>query len=352
MKKTIIMIITLSLFFMSGGVFAQKKKVKVESPEVKAKIESLILDAEKKIDNPLKLNRAIRRINTQLLNYWNSDVFVSDETKRNVTIRLIKIFNKIDDFETNEANKKRIIETIGLNDNSSEAHQFFLKVLNSGNKRYREHALWSLNPTGVHGDDIYDEIKRMVKKGILEESRSLPALKKANSQRALPEIQKFVKGTNNLKEFSGAGLLLCFYNDPDAIDVLFDRYGYFNNKAQKARKKGDNYVDNVIIPTKLLLEYVQKKEGKRLKIALDILSKEGTTDEEEFPLILPKLKSKNIITRKAVITFLENQVRGGSVKKAVVIPILEEAMKNEKDKELKVRIKRIIKEFKERKWIR
>lgn len=354
MKNLMAIIMGISLFFAVSGVYAQKNKSQIETSEVKANIESLILDVEKKVDNPLKLNRAIKKVNDQLLGYWNSNIFVSNETKRDVTIRLINIFNKITDFEMNNASKIWIIETIGINDNSSEAHKFFLSLLKSENKKHRDHALWSLNPTGVHGNDIYDEIKNLENKKILSKLNSLMYLKSASLQRALPEIQNFLRTTKNINDFVVAGVNLClFYKNPEVIDVLIDRYNEFNAIKAKTKKEYVNYeAPHGAIPTKLLLKYIQIKEGKRFKIALEILNKKGTTDEEEFPLILPKLKSKDIVTREAVISFLENQVTRMGVKEGIVIPILEEAEKNEKDKELKNKINKKINNLKKRKQIK
>jgi hypothetical protein len=351
-KKIILIICSIVLLFTANNIFAQKNKSQVESPEVKAKIESLILDVEKKADNPFQLNKAIRLLHFHLNRNRNSQVYVAPETTRDVTIKLMNIFNNINDIGTNAANKIRIIETIGRSDNSFEAHQFFITLFNVENERYRIRALRSLSPKGVHGNDIYDEIKGMVKKGVLTEFKALSSLKKANSQRALPKIQKFVKETNALKEFVGAGLLLCFYDDPNEIDILFDRYEEFNEKLRTQKKDKNDINYNLPIPTKLMLKYIQIKEGKRFKIALELLNKEGVSDEEEFPLILPKLKSKDIVTREAVVSFLENQAIRGSVKEGVVIPILEEAERNEKDKELKDKINKKIAILKRRKQIK
>ena len=341
MKNLIAIIMGMALLFATNNIFAERNKSKVESPEIKAKIESLILDAERKLKNPFELNRAIKKVNNQLLGYWNSDIFVSNETKRDVTIKLINIFNKTDDFETNGANKKRIIETIGLNDNSSEAHKFFLSLLKSENKKHRDHALWSLNPTGVHGNDIYNEIKNLMEKGIIERGKYLYALKSANSSRALPEIQKFIKKTNNLKEFVGNGLLLCSYNDPNAIDVLIDRYLDLKNTRPKNKKGNQKHINPVdAFSYKTLIKYVEAKEGEKIKKVIIVLKDEGLSGNRDLPILAKKLKSDDIMSREVIIEFLVYQMNNGSVKKDKGISFLEEAERNEKDKELKVKIKK------------
>ncbi|MBI4655786.1 MAG: hypothetical protein HY746_03450, partial [Elusimicrobia bacterium] len=127
-------------------------------PDLKAKIEKLIAKVEMDKNKPLDLNNSIDELGKKLNYYRNHRIYISPEMLCNVTKRLIKIFNSIDDIDTNGANKIHIIETIGHSDNSSKAHEFFLTILDSGNPEYRQRALWSLNyPKGLYGDDIYDK---------------------------------------------------------------------------------------------------------------------------------------------------------------------------------------------------
>jgi len=346
MKKTIIMIITLSLFFMSGGVFAQKKKVKVESPEVKAKIESLILEVEKNVDSSGRLNSVIGKVCDQLLHYWNSDVFVSDETKRDVTIRLIKIFNEIDDLGTNSANKIWIIETIGLNDNSPEAHKFFLSLLRSKNKKYREHALWSLNPTGVHGDDIYDEIKKLMDKGVIDKDKYLYTLKSANSSRAKTEIIDYIKQIEDMENFIGYGMILCDYKDPELLDVLIDRYEEFKKiKPKDINEERHQRSLKVAFKSSLLKEYIKIRDGKKLKIAIEILKAKGISGDDDLPLWEERLRSKNISTRETILGFLDYQIKNQMVSKEKAKKLLKKVLKDETNPELKNKIKKILENF-------
>ncbi len=339
MKKTIIMTMAVSLFFQVGGVFAQKKKVKVESPEVKAEVEKLISSAEANIERPYKLNEVMYEFSKNRAYKKHAGT----KLRRDVTIRLIKIYNLLNDVGVNQPNKERIIEAIGMNDNSPEAHKFFLDILENGPNKYRERVLWSLSPKGVHGDDIYDEIKKLMEKGVVDIEKFLYALKKANPQRALPEIQKIASTTKNPKLFQMAGRLLCQYKDVDLLDIIVERYNYFKNIPKD--KQPDHYNPVFSFSRNMLEKYIEVKEGGKLKKALEIYNDRNIFGKSRLPLMQKKLKSKNIITREAVIDFLIQQIKTGSVRWELVIPILKEAEFVEINFKLKKKLKDAIKRY-------
>jgi hypothetical protein len=319
--------------------YAQKDTFQTETPEIKAEIEALISKAEAKQKNPLKLNDAIH----DLLDYRPYKSASSQATKGDVTTRLVKIYNSIDDTLTNTANKRRIIEFVGLRNNVPEAHDFLLSVLENGKELYRTETLGIIYFGGIPSDDIYNKVKSLVARGIIREEDSLGALKGANSQRALPEIQKFLATTKDPAWYVGAGHLLSGYQNPALLDVLFQRYDYFKNLPASAWPKG--YDPTLCLSTEMLMKYVEINEGKRLKKALEIFDDSGVFGNRNLPLLQKKLESADPVTRKATVEFLIHQAEIGLVSRENISPVLKDAEVRETDKDLKLKLRSVLKKL-------
>jgi len=264
--------------------------------------------------------------------------------KREATKRLIKIYYAVDDSSlTNNANKKRILEAIGASDSSSEAQDFFIKVLDSDKDEYRKMALWSIDgPYGVHGDVVYDKIKSLERNGVIARGLSMATLAKANPERAIEEIKEFLKTTHDLKEFVGVGLSLPdrYQDDPNVLDVIVDRYEDFKSKPIPAEYKG--YTPEGAILSDHLWKYIDVREGKRLKTAIDMIRAKGVCYDKDIPRLITKIKSTNAITREATADFLSSQIDSGNLPKEKVLPILEETRNSEHDQKLKKKLGEII----------
>lgn len=341
MKNLIAIIMGITLIFAVNNGFTQKNNTNTEPLKIKAEVEKLILRAEANIKKPYKLNAVMYEFGKNRVYKKYADT----KTKRDVTMRLIKIYDSLNDVGVNQPSKERIIETIGHNDNSIEAHKFFLKVLNSNSNEYRRSALWSLNNyNGVHGNDIYDEITRLMKKGVIDKEKFLYALKNASPKKALPEIQKIVSSTKNPKLFQMAGRLLCEYKDVNLLDNVVERYDYFKNIP--ISEQPDHYNPSFVVTTEILEKYIEATEGKKLRKALEILT--DTNVFGELYWLETKFGSQNIDTREAVINFIENQMSIGNVSEEKVSPILKEALSYETNKKLKLKLKAVIKSLEDK----
>lgn len=318
---------------------AQKDTAQTETPEIKAEIESLISKAEASQKNPLKLNDAI----DDLLKYRSYKSVTSQTTKRDVTTRLVKIYNSLDDTLTNTANKKQIIEFLGSRNNVPATHEFFVSVLGNGKEQYRTEALETIYYGGIPGDDIYNKVKSLVARGVIKEEDSLIALKGANPQRALPEIQKFLATTKNPKKYVGIGHLLYYYKDPNLLDVLVERYAYFKSLPASAWPEG--YDPTLCISTEMLMKYIEVRDGLKVKKALEIAEDRGIFGDEELPVLKKKLESGDIVTRTASVDFLTHQIETGYVTREKVVSALKTAEGRETDKDLKLKLKSALKKL-------
>lgn len=335
--KKIAMSCLLAVFVLAGLAYAQKDNTKTISPEIKAEIEGLLSKAESKIKEPLKLNEILQRLDSNT--YLNPLYAADSETKRSVMQRLIKIYNSIDAVSTNGVNKMRIVEIASI-DNSPEVHAFYLSILENGPEISRKYVLRSVFFGVVNGDDIYNKIKDVHGRGLAKNDEVFPALKGANPQRALKEIQQFVRTTKNPEEYVWSGMLLCGYKNPDVLDVIIERYDYFKNIPQAERPH--RYSPTFALKREMLEKYIEVKEGPNLKKALEIFADADIFGESRLPLLNKKLESKDAVSREAVVDFLAHQMEIGSVAKEKTLPLLKDAQSRETNHGLKLKLGRAI----------
>jgi len=340
MKNTLILSIIISFATLLHG---QSVASKVEGKEVRETIYKMLVDVESSKNNPLALNHAIKTLSDQLLNNWNRKVYVSPDTTRNVTVKLIAIFNGLNDEGTNQANKLRIIEAIGVSDNSVEAHNFILSVMDNGASKQREMALRSVCSIGVRGDDVYQKIKELVKKGIVKEEDSFEPLQRVDAKKALPEIQKFLLTTKNVKHFVKIGLVLSDYQDPNLLDVLVERQSEFKAEQPKTAQAAiDAMQPEDAIGSKDLKKYIEIREGKKVKLALALLLKKGTSGDRDLSLFEKKFSTGQQETKDALLDFFDAQVEGGNYSSEKVSQVLKQAQLKEINPIIKARIEKMV----------
>lgn len=265
---------------------------------------------------------------------------LSEDVRRDITVRLVKIYRELDDELTNTANKKRIIEIIGNHDNSAEAHKFYLDVLENGPAHYREHALWAMHH--IHGNDLYDEVKSLMKRGIVDSDKYYYAVIAANRERALSEILETIKTTEDPYKFVRMGVYLSDYRDVNLMDAVVDRYPDFLNKnnigASGTGALGNSvYTLNDAISHAMLLKYLNAKDGDRLRGALEIFRRRSMFSKVNLPLLQNKLSSSDVKVRDAIVDCM-NESAISNPEEIAVLAIFQEAEKIEKDKKLKSKL--------------
>jgi len=272
---------------------------------------------------PWKLNTALMQLDSEI-----SKGGVSDSALRDMTVRLVKIYGSLSDVMMSIANKKRIIELIGT-DNSLEAHEFFLQVLSGKNTEYRDMALRCIYPKGIHGDDLYEKIKALESANVFPKAKSLMYLKLANPDRALIEMQAFLRTTQDLDDYIAVGINMSFvYRDLRVMDVVFDRYLEFKNKLGGAAASG-------VIGWDSLNKYLQSAEGDRFEKAMAVFADQDILDEVNRQLLFSKLKSRDFKTRKSASKYLIKQVNRPTMPKAELLKAFEEARAIESKDEIR-----------------
>ena len=331
--KIMLLACLFAVFVLVGYGHAQKLwNLKAGSPELDAKVEDIVDRAVTVKNIPLRLNNILIDLDSS-----HGLFYASQETKRDVTRKLVGLYNSLDDIETNVASKQRIISIIGMADNGPEAHEFFISVLNSDNQVYRDGALGVMYFRYLTGDDLYNTVKNLVVRKTISEYDSLGALKGANPGRAIGDIQSAIKNTEDSERFVKMGNLLSEYGNPALMDVVVARYKYFHDV-----KKDHNSNLLFCFRRDMLKNYIAAREGDRLKTALDILSSRGVFDDNDVPVLKTKLESKDLSTRGYAADFLGRQLDEGLVSGEKLIQIIKEAHTRETNPDLKFRLEKII----------
>lgn len=333
MKK--IMLVCTALLLTSAVSAWDKSKMSI--PEIDAEVEARVSKAETLVKYPMALNDVL-----QELDHRSPLYYASQAKKRDVTLRLAKIYSVLDENAnpTNTANKRRIIGIIGLANNGPEGHEFILSVLENGPELYRKEALQVLYGRALKGDDIYNKIKDLTARGVIRLEYSFGALKGVNPKRAAKEIQDFIATTKDPERYIKTGSLLSEYGEPDLMDVVIDRYDYFKNIPKSAQP--DHYDPTLAFDIDLLKKYIQAKEGARLKKALEMFDDSGVFGDMKMPVIQGKLESKDIVSREAAVDFLIKQADIGSASERVALPLLKAAYSRETNPKIKNKLKQAI----------
>ncbi len=335
--KKIVLLCAVYVFSFCGALLAQTSITRTEKEKFKENLEAILSKAESSAMSPVKLNGILQTLDD---NEYLNPLYLSDlETKREVSRRLIKIFSVIGEAPLDGESKGRILSILSFVD-TPEVHELFLSVLENGPGTRRKQVLRGLSFGGVKGDDVYAKVKNLLERGLAKSEEGYPALKGADKQRALKDIQDFIKATKNPEEYVWGGILLCDFKRPDALDVIVERYDYF--KSIPLAEKPSHYDPSLSFDIKMLKEYIKVMDGERLRKALEIFGDSGVFGDSKMELLRDKSRSPNAISRKAVVGFLSHQVEVGSVSKDQVLPIFTEMRTRETNPAVKLKLKTAI----------
>lgn len=318
-----ILSVILFVNMFSLSTYAQSYRETSVNAESNARMENLLSSAERYKWLSVKLNSVLLQIDNEIAGGG-----MSEETLRDMTRRLVKIYYSLSDTMTSGANKKRIINIVGA-DNSPEAHKFYIEVLSDTRGEYRDMALRSISPKGIHGDDLYGKIKVLEDAKAFSKSQSLMYLKLANPERALKEIHAFLRGTQNLDDFAMVGFNMSVaYDDPNAMDVVFDRYLEFRSKPGGERASG-------AVEWEMLKKYLRVSEGDKFEKAMQMFEDQNILVKDVRVMLFEKLGSKNSVTRKVSADYLLKQVGRPSMPKEELLRVFESAHSKESNAEIR-----------------
>ncbi|OGS22163.1 MAG: hypothetical protein A3J83_03665 [Elusimicrobia bacterium RIFOXYA2_FULL_40_6] len=261
MKKTLILTVIVLLIGMSECKSHDfVAPTRIEKPVESKMVTEYVKDQLRYVEENKNDIQSIEKLYHSINHWWNLGVYVSSETTRTITRALIKVFYNIENLPKSEANKNYIINIIGRYDNSLEAKGFILKLITGRKEKYKEEALRSISQHGVHGEDVYYKLKDFIKKGIITRTETMTALRRANPEKALKDLQEIAATTKDVKEFVWVGQTICDYHNPELIDILLMRIGEF--------KRSGDFEPTLAIDHKLLDKYIQNAKGNKLKMAL------------------------------------------------------------------------------------
>jgi len=237
----------------------------------------------------------------------------------------------------------RVVGIIAGHSNSKEAHKFILQVLKYGPENVRDSALKYSSVLGVHGDDIWDAVIDLEKKGLKRKAEIFYPLKSINIERSNQYLVGIAKTTENIDEFYHAGHLLSFDKDPALLDEVLPRMLTFPWPA----KSFGPVRPLTAVSSNYIRLYVKTAEGKKLSVGLEVMRKTGGWGRDDYSVIEEKLYSSKSDSRLQAVEYIkEFPKHNHRIKAEDIIKVLGQCFENENNEKVKKGIVKAISHLK------
>ncbi|OGR52724.1 MAG: hypothetical protein A2049_13195 [Elusimicrobia bacterium GWA2_62_23] len=350
MKKQFVRFALLFVFAFGG---AKAHGENVESPEVKARLEQILSRVETREFRPfyefmfglfLAKGGDLYDLRVRLNDYSNHDVYISSATKRDIGVRLMRIYS----HTKSKSTKRDIIEILTMygDKRDPEVIEFIMSRLSSPEQEEMDTAWGALCFTEVQDNAVYDKVTDLVRAGKLSEKKSLIAKMRMNLSRAREEAYAFLRKTPNVLDFQQIADNLCHREDMGGIQIAIDR-----SKAEQ----NQSYACS--IERKCRIKYLESCEGAKFREAMKAISEGFSNDTEIFPMLEVKIKSKDRVTRETVVSYLEQRLNAypqhlpvNDVSVKLIIDMLSAMEKLEPNADMKLKIGNLIQKASKLKW--
>lgn len=282
--------------------------------------------------NKEEREKALRELQSKLSSRWNADhVRAQPATRRIVAQELIRLYKESNekDFST-PAVRQRILQTITLHGDDVVAKQFVLKILDKGTAIERREVLAVLGTGTVSGDDVYDKLEDMFRRGALDRSGRATMLARVSRQRALPEVLKEIKTTRDPQIFIYASRTLQdTYRRPEDYGLTLPKLVELGLQKRGSYKGGNGLF---WINSSLLGTYLETAEGQDLRTALEVLVSDMALCKPVIvPSLISRLDTREASARVLIAKALQMAIEDTRTDSQVVTRALSSALEKESD---------------------
>lgn len=185
---------------------------------------------------------------------------------------------------------------------------FLIEILRGDEKWKREIVQHGLAHTKFwKGDpDMYAALDELFKRGGNKDTFVLSDMKSLDKERTLPSLMDLVETTLDPRVFYQTTSMVSSYNRTDLLERAFKR-------VSKIPMTGRNYLPGLCdFPPETLLAYIRDAEGQKLRFALDALEETHRALKNGYPLVISKLSSKDLESRRAAVGCIDRMSRKGT----------------------------------------
>lgn len=219
---------------------------------------------------------AFRTLLMKLSFAYNKRNFPTEENKARLSKELIRLYQG--DPKPDDSRAGELLRALTKYGDNQIAKPFILKLMMGPIEKERTEILRVLGaPGGISGPEIFDLVKQLGDSGIINSEGRTTMLARVDRERALPEILKELKTTNDKNLFVySAWALQTYYNKAENFKFIVPRLQEFGlasdgivmNKSFKGGS-GIGWVN-----ADLFSEYVENAPPSEVKRAFEIMTKE------------------------------------------------------------------------------
>jgi hypothetical protein len=241
----------------------------------------------------------------------------------------------------------KIITMVGSN---QKAKQFVLSILrgHSTDLESLQRPVMLALYRGINfrqDPEVFDALLDLYRKGSqdIHDSRafiSLSALSKVDLARATPILKGRIETCTDIYSFNRLSSIVSATHDADLLESVFVRFHDFRATAPTMDGDPSIGIDNGVV-----IGYLDKAENEKLETALDVLFVAGGNPPLSREILLRKLTSRSVRSRKAALNYLRREMNRGAFVDREMISKIDDLAKNEEDAGISAMEKSIVADF-------
>jgi len=208
---------------------------------------------------------------------------------------------------------------------------FLIGILRGDEKWKREIVQHGLTHTTFwKGDpEMYAALDELFKRGGNQDTFVLSDMQSLDKERTLTSLMELVETTSDPRIFYQTTSMVSSYNRTDLLERTFKRVSKIPLTGRRSLPGLCNF------PPETLLAYIRDAEGEKLGFALDALEETHGALKNGYPLVISKLSSKDLESRRAAIRCIDRMSRKGTWANGQTYEDLKRYVSHERDPDLR-----------------
>lgn len=221
------------------------------------------------------------------------------------------------------------IRVAGKYSNSAKTKEYLLSRIKEGGRPEQDSVLHTLawSKLWAQDPDFFSALEDLLSRRGGEDAFVLSDLLVIDRERALPILMKIVDTTKSGVVFYQVSSMVASFKRTDLLERLFRRVREIPLEDRSSVPGLCN------VPPEALLDYIRAAEGEKLAFALDAFAETHAAGRDGYPLLVAKLSSANVVSRRAIVHCISTLVRRGSWTNRQVLSDLKDHVTREADED-------------------
>jgi len=200
------------------------------------------------------------------------------------------------------------ISVAGKYSNSAKTKEYLLSRLREGERPEQDAVLHTLAWSNFwpKDPDFFSVLEYLLSRRGGEDTFVLYDLLVIDRDRAQPILMKIVDTTKSAVVFYKVSGMVASFKRTDLLERLFRRVREIPLESRSSVPGLCN------VPPETVLDYIRGAEGEKLAFALDAFTETHAAIRDGYPLLVAKLSSKDVVSRRAVAHCMSVLARQGT----------------------------------------